>query len=802
MKKNYSNELEGQYDFYDSYLPLIDSSLTIDDIQKNNNDGQVSDVLIEMKLVISDLNSVVFQTIKYLSKLRIKGVPVPGTFLLIDLNNGIAYQYNSEDYREQIETVYFGGASKDNKGFIAKPYIEKWSFRESTLEQSKLISFLKDASKREKINNYNWFPVTIDVNNIVGWASTYYRTNKKATKSSFLGDKGIIGEIRVPEFLKGMIIPYRGETNIQFAYLMDKLNDNFQKKDLGAFFTPIQYSRKAHELVFDAIREHQKSDKLDYVIIDRCAGTGNLELDLNKNVPDDIMDKDILSHVILNTYEYYEYKVLLERLGDKVKYIVPPIETEETFMDGLVRGSNALSNEFIENEYIKQFIDDKQTTIIIFENPPYAETTSIQHQKAKKAKQSSLWKKDRGTLDAKEILRGAESNDLANVFIWTAINYYLREPEDSLIVFSPVKYWKNANWMNKKFDKGYAFNRKHFHTNNETVVSCIRWKSIETKNQDSISLEVWNIEDNTLKSEGLNVEVKRTKTKFSESYYDRRVFSDDVIDNLTINFKDSQRIPLAILNKKDGSQIDRNQTSIRAKAVFNENIIGYLMTKSNTFETPRLQTLLTRNGLYDANGFYLRKDNFLEKLPMFAAGWWSTYNDKWYLDGIIYRTGDGKEKFEKDAKNGQINSWLCKVLFYTSMEYYTKLRSTKGMDGRLYLNDLCLDNAKGNTLAFQTLLNNNFFENMNKTEKKILEIWDRILEYSKQTEEYNHNLNYGVFQIENELNTKSEVAQGTKVIKIPNYPELNSDLKSLRSIVKEYYREEILPLLFTYEFLK
>lgn len=31
---------------------------------------------------------------------------------------------------------------------------------------------------------------------------------------------------------------------------------------------------------------------------------------------------------------------------------------------------------------------------------------------------------------------------MGNVFIWTAFEHYLRQPTDSYILFSPVKYWK------------------------------------------------------------------------------------------------------------------------------------------------------------------------------------------------------------------------------------------------------------------------------------------------------------------------------------------------------------------------
>ena len=129
------------------------------------------------------------------------------------------------------------------------------------------------------------------------------------------------------------------------------------------------------------LKDGQRDSVIQWFIIDRCAGTGNLESELT--------DEE-LSHCIVSTVEYYEYKVLLELLGSKVRHIIPPTDTKDTFKAGLVNGADALSKEYIENPIIKQYIDNPKCTIILFENPPYAETTSIEHQKKKAGAKSSL----------------------------------------------------------------------------------------------------------------------------------------------------------------------------------------------------------------------------------------------------------------------------------------------------------------------------------------------------------------------------------------------------------------------------
>ena len=421
--RKYETEKEGQLEFLNDYLKLVDKDLSVNDVLSDYTDGIINGNILEFKLNINYTSTVLMQVIKYLSSLRIKGKSIPKNILLISLNEGICYVYNSKKYLKEIEQVYIGGASKGNHTFIIGDTVKILKYRENQLDEVELIKLLKEK-EYTKIN--------IDENCIVGWAERFYRENPNANKSDFIGDlEGkvkIIGEIREPNKFKDYIYPYTGKTNIKFQYLMDKLNDNLNKKKLGAFYTPELYVEKALELVRQAIKEVPIGN--DYIILDRCAGTGNLEK---------LLSEEELSHCIISTIEYYEYKVLLEILGDKVRHIIPPTEKEDTFNMGMVKGADALSKEYIENPVIKEYIDNPKCTIILFENPPYAETTSIEHQKKGQAKENSLWKKSYVVTEMKKEIKGRAVSDLANVFIWSAFKYYLRQPTDSYIVFFSTK---------------------------------------------------------------------------------------------------------------------------------------------------------------------------------------------------------------------------------------------------------------------------------------------------------------------------------------------------------------------------
>ena len=75
--EKYIYEIEGQKSFYNSYLKRINNTLTMEDVLSDNNDGVINGNLIEFKLTINDLNSTLFQAIKYLSSMRLKGKSIP-----------------------------------------------------------------------------------------------------------------------------------------------------------------------------------------------------------------------------------------------------------------------------------------------------------------------------------------------------------------------------------------------------------------------------------------------------------------------------------------------------------------------------------------------------------------------------------------------------------------------------------------------------------------------------------------------------------------------------------------------------
>ena len=806
MAKKFQTEREGQIKFFEDLR--IDSEVEL----SNNTDGVYKGTLFEFKLNISDINKVLFQSIKYLSHLRIKGESVPKNILLVSLNTETAYLFDSENFIAEIEKIYIGSASRNNDKFDTQIKPETVKYDNIQGIQRLIEIFVSE----------NYTKIHIDVFCVVGWAERYYRENPKATKIQ------MFDELRNPKYFSNLIYAWEGDEQ-DFKYIMDCLNDRMHKKELGAFYTPPAYCKKATELVRKAIS--QIPEENDYIILDRCAGTGNLEefltdknvdeitiAELDKYLSNDFKikylkdksniistfysDNDFnnitlgelekyktkinirnylfdneLSHTIVNTYELKEWIVLNERIGDKVKMIIPPpVEIKNT--ESLVNGGDALSQEFIlgkkttlynlTDEYfeavaeLNDYVKSQNVNIIMFENPPYRDTTAIDKKLGKNKEKSFVYNEF-----VKSGTNQAAHNDLSNLFIWSAWNYYLKKPDDCYVVFSPIKYWKTHELSNKKLINGFLFNRKYFHAT-ESSISCILWKN-EFENVENVFLSAFNLENETIEEIKNSIEIKKCHKTFVEIFADKRIFSDDEESSVCV--------------ENTGNETTKNTTK---KSKFNKNIVGNLLVKGFSIGnmTYTLTRQITYTSLTEAKGFYLRSDNFIEKLPLFCAKLYPQKN--WYERDIYFTTADGGDKYIKDK------DFLKSCLIFTSLSQSNHCLSFEGSDGRFYKNELCFDS---DTLATKKL--NEF--SLTETEKELQNTFNEIINLAKITENYNPKFTYGTYQIDQELNTRYKDETDTTIY---NYPELNTKIIALKTKLGKYYEEIIQPKLFEYELLK
>ena len=761
IKKQYTVERVGQMDFFDNYrVPYNDDASVLVD----NTDGVYHGNILEFKLNINNTGKVLFQAIKYLSKMRIKGESVPARILLIDLNATKVYVYNSIDYIDDIQKVYIGAASVGNNAFNSNvtPVAEYdyMDMVDSAEVQKLLINRVPDET--------DWYvPVDLDENCIVGWAERYYREVPTATKGDFLGDgTGKIntnGEIRDPRHFKGLINPYTEPTNEKFKYLMDCLNDRLNKKDLGAFYTPKAYCEKASELVMKAVE--RVPDGNDYVIIDRCAGTGNLEAALIGKF--DKNGDELISHCVVSTYEYYEYKVLSERIGDKVRNIIPPTEANVIYENGKVSNADAMSKDFIENPLIKQYVDDDKCTIILFENPPYRDDTSGMTG----VKASSYTKDNNYVLSEMKKAGGLKTNEMANRFIWSGFEYYLRQDTDSYIVFSPIKYWKADHLIDKELDTGFVFNRKYFHASPSAVV-CAMWKN-EPSSTISHELDVFDIEDDSI------IYIKKQKM----------VIAHEGISKILDATKEKKDVTTSACSKTNGEYNDGDKFT----GIDNSDIIGFIMGVGFGLSNPNLNFTLTRlrPEIKNALGI-LRKNSYKDQLPILAIKHYLMFERPWYETEFIVCSSDGGVTYKADTK------FIQSCFIFACLDYYNKSLSMYDKNGRYYRNELCFDTTNGDTVASADLAK----MTLDADEKALMKLWDDILAEAKRTANYDSRLTYGVYQITKELNTSHKTGTGRSQQTVYDYPTLNGYLETLRTNLKAYYKSHITDKMFQYELLK
>ena len=490
---------------FKSVLKLINEKYYKDFQVHSNLDGQYNGILFEFKKNKKKNNwkaEALKECIKNASHLRLLAKDIPAKFVVIPLEEKEMYIYDSIDFFEEIHRVYSTSASNTNN---ETDKIELGSRIEQKQKISYksgyelIIEFLKDSKA--------FLKVKIDRNNVVQMAERFYK--EKQTKK-----KDFYNELIHPEVLK-YIKPFakNGEelnkkSLEQFPDLIDKINDLQLKRETGAFYTPEAYCRLSTDMVRDAIsRIKQANPDNDYIILDRCAGTGGLE---------QFLTDEELSHTICSTFEIWEWEVLNERYKSdkqnqfgqytKLRLIIPPsnfiLKQKYSTLTQIIKGGDALSEHFItgkvktdkdlfdyqeteQEEMIKEYektietlnnyIKNPNCNVIILENPPYKETLSgkIRHNDDKTHRECMAYKE---FVEDKVCNDGASMRDILNLFLYSALKHYLTKENDYCIFYAPCKYFKSINLIKKDFIKGYLLNRKHFHATPSSI-SLMMWQN-------------------------------------------------------------------------------------------------------------------------------------------------------------------------------------------------------------------------------------------------------------------------------------------------------------------------------------
>lgn len=742
------------------------------EVLTENTDGIVKGALFEFKNNIADLNTVLVQAIHYLSKLRNKGgIPIPSKIVLIDISKNCGYVYDATKYRIEIAQNYTNSASKDVKQTTLKDATKPENEFKFTVDQPKNR---ENKALRELFNVDAYQKFEINFPNILGWANFIYHHNKETTKSQ------MFEMLRNPSnsIIENYILPWNG-SETDFDTVMDALNDPANRKDLGAFYTPLPYVKEATKLVRQAIHNIPK-DK-DYIILDRCAGTGALE---------HYLTDEELSHVILNTYEIKEWLVLYNKYIGKVRAIIPPLSVVQANKGNLVSGGDALAEEFLtipmetegKHTTLQEIIDDENVAIIGYENPPYSSELA-------RAQEGNVKSKDKFSYIRKLMSKEFEGDsshakDLLNQFVWSFEKYFMRNSNDHYVLFAPVKYWKSVGLMKKRFIHGFLANRGNFKAQESAVLVAL-WKNEIDIKTESISVsakEIWkndkkwgtgkgtaviDVPEDAELRDVAEITIKKVYKTLGE-YYSKKNSSD---------------IPSKIATGYDGRETPLKNYG---KPVYNDDILAVI--EASGFGITPQDIRMTRIAIYHGRGSQVRTTNYAEQTALFVAKQYPQTN--WYERDIYYTTADKGDLYKEDI------NFLRKATLWTCISHKNHCLSFEGSDGRFYNNEMCLDD---NSLVRKELVSEEKYGKLDKADLMLLGVFDELLELTKKTEEYNPKYNYGTYQIEQDINTSFEDGNGKKIF---NNEKVNTKLKELKKRLSDYYTDELERKLFEFELLK
>ena len=697
MKNRYNSEIEGMIDFYKE----LGISKNVD--YSCNTDGSINGCIIEFKLNFDKLLSHKNQVERYLKAYNAIAKKIPAKALLVDIN--------AKTYIEGDVSTFNGGV-----------YID-WNTVEQDWSTPNCLALFLDLHDYCK----GW----IDETSLISYNNLYCEINNKKTTS-----KGEVQtELVNPQLLN--IHPFDWQKQLKkekeersnnnwLTFNMNMLGSESLKKKLGAFFTPDKYVKISTQYVREAIKNVPEG--MDYVVIDRCAGSGNLEK---------YFTGEELQHFILNTIDYTEWTTLRGLYQNRVKHIIPPSAVTRDNKTGLMSGGDALQEDF----YKKLLPLIKGKYIIMLENPPFAGTSGIRG-----GAKGTLKNKKYSYVNLEMKKNGYDGNvckDLLTQFVWSAFELIKCH---EYILYSPIMWWKSNHILDKKYIKGHMCNKKAFNA----------------KTSSGLLLGHW-----------LNQDLTNSTLKCSTD-----------IENFTYSIKKKNSF---ITNLLDDHKISIDKNNLR---VPEPEELGLLFSTSSTLDALN-GGLFNRNTyrteLVTSAGLKLSKITSTNIKNLSVIQCVNCYSTKEYYEKeVVMKSCDLLKEYESDTK------LLNDCFLYVLLSAKTKCTSNNTLN-----NQLCL---LQNTIADKLLL---------KDYKKsnLVDLWKEVLDEVKKGNkpEYNKSYNYGLYQIDKEINIKIPTGnfnkKGEPTFK-KKYPVLDEKIDKLKKALDIFYKAEIKDKLFKYELLK
>ena len=727
MKGTYRSEIEGMIDFYTEigYDGKVDYSCSTDGrLMIGNELGALNEFKLNPVSPIDVFN----QMKRYVISLNAKAKPLPLYGIYICLNS---HEYQIFKLDSDFEHSYFTELKKYDNPNDIKQYMEYTDTQFGWIEPNSIVAYNDLYFNNNKVKK-----TTSKKKNDFSSITAILKGQKVDTDR--LSKDQFIEELRNPCYLP--IIPYQwDETGDMERRMLDCIGASQLKKRLGAFFTPKAYAEKAAEYVKNIVA-NLSPDTEDYLIIDRCAGTGSLE---------ESFTDEMLSHTILNTIVLSESSTLHGLYSGRVFAILP--ENMEIDEEGLFVHGDALEKSF--NENLKEIIEayratckenGKELRLIFFENPPYAEPQAEATRSGNTVKGTG---KEYITTLMKSSGRkfGTATNDIANKFIWSAFNYF---DCDHYVVFSPIKYWKSQHLINEKFVEGFIGNRAEFHAT-EAGISVIHWENVHNNiSTEEINMEVYDIVNDCLVKKD-NIVIKKINSGITKLQGE--------VNNESNSF--------CRLYQTQGTPDFKN---------------AYLSNKKeNKHATPR----------------YLNEDNILQAVPLFAA---NCYECKDFTEKeILMKSGDGGLAYMEDKQ------FLLDCFVWCGLSDKNKCISNDELKNEYCFcqntkADSILEEYEILHSPRYTGLLNRWKSILHEAAET--EEYNPDEEYTYGLYQLNEEVNITGICKDDEGRTITDKTGKPKQGII--HPELDSQIKLLKADLKNFYNEKIAPKLFEYQLLK
>lgn len=705
-----------------------------------NADCITPSAIIEFKEAVADVARGCGQLTAYMHQLQAKGEKVPRHAVLIDLTAKRAWQWPSRELLAAALGSDLYACAPSRAPANNTPHAAGFNY--NTAEgYDRLYTMLHGGAETDA--KYAPTPA-----NIIMLAKHYYRAAPSGDKLTFMDAEG--AEIRKPSVLADRLLPYAEPTNDAFSGVADCLNPSLWQKELGAFFTPPHAAALGQQFLQQAIAELPAG--ADYVVLDRCAGTGNLYRGLPTH---------ILEHCYLSEIEPVQQQILLSNFADTGAHILPVPH------DGL-------SSPFPAHEGLTERLA-AGARLIIYENPPYAEAGAGNSTSGGGAARINSFKTSAmcRAMKAAPEGRGAATNDIANVFIWSAFNAL---HADRVIVFSPIKYWKNSRIVSPCFKRGAIVNRKGFHAS-EGGITLIDWAAAGTP-AETLTLSIYdlpyaNVGDGA--DEGDYLQAAREIANLPKVIV-RRTLKAGALPS-----KAYPALPQGAREIVDVCGFDGAINSGGKKRVASyiaPEILGY-MEFAGAAISP-MNGLFHRACVFRGHGAYITRDNIMSCIPYFCACKrpWRAWHEK----DVLMRQLAPKALPEQFIT-------ACAVWFlFTPKQKSRELTLT---DGTLLQNETCPDerawllNAVA-PRAVHAVQHRDFL--------KLRGVYERALAFIKMLPDYNPNTRYSVWEIEAEFNTYDFFgrtdARG-RPIKSRAHPELHSIIQELKGELSAFWDKHI-----------